>query len=50
VIEQNKITNIYTSGLFDITDLKLNVLNHDLNYDVIEHAFAETNKFYIKKK
>ncbi|MFD2908049.1 DUF3413 domain-containing protein [Flavobacterium ardleyense] len=50
VIEQNKITNIYTSGLFDITDLKLNILNHDLNYDVIEHAFADTNKFYIKKK
>ena len=50
VIEQNKITNIYTSGLFDITDLKLNILKEELNYDVIERAFAETNKFYIKKK
>lgn len=50
VIEQNKITNIYTSGLFDITDLNLNILNEELNYDVIESAFNDTNKFYIKRK
>lgn len=50
VIEKNKITNIYSSGLFDITDLKLNILNENINYDVIEKAFSDTNKFYIKKK
>ncbi len=50
VIEKNKITNIYASGSFDITDLKLNVLDQNLNYEVIQRAFDETNKFYIKKK
>lgn len=50
VIEQNQITNIYASGLFEITDQKLNTLSKDINYDVIENAFKETNKFYIKNK
>lgn len=50
VIEKTKITNIYSSGLFEITDLNLNPLNEDLNFEVIERAFINTNKFYIKKK
>ena len=50
VIESDKITNIYASGSFDITDLQLNTLNQDLNYEVIQRAFTETNKFYIKRR
>lgn len=49
VIERNKITNIYSSGLFDVTDKNLNILNENINYPVIENAFSDTNKFYVKK-
>ena len=49
VIEKNKITNIHASGLFDILDNNLNVIEEDLDYDIIGKALEVTNKYYIKE-
>lgn len=49
VIEKDKITNIYESGLFDVLDTNLNVIEQDLNYDIIEKALEITNKYYVKE-
>lgn len=49
VIEKTRITNIYTSGLYDVLDPQLNLLNEDMNYDVIAKAFETTNNYYLKK-
>ena len=48
VIEKNRITNIYESGNYDITDEKLNSLDDDLNYEVISKAFEMNNSFFKK--
>lgn len=49
VIEKNRITNIYPSGLFDVLDGQLNVIDEDPNYEIIEKALEITNKYYIKE-
>ncbi|MES2543681.1 MAG: DUF3413 domain-containing protein [Bacteroidota bacterium] len=48
VIQKNKITTIYTSGLYDISDSKLNSLNEEMDYNVIEKALNMINKYYQK--
>lgn len=49
VVEKNKITNIYESGLYDVVDLKLNNLNKEINYEIVSKAFVDVNKFYKKQ-
>lgn len=49
VIQKNKITNIYESGLFDVLDTNLNTLDEELNYDIVGEALEITNKFYVKE-
>jgi membrane-anchored protein YejM (alkaline phosphatase superfamily) len=50
IIEKNKITNIYPSGLFDVTDGLLNPLNDEnINYDLVTEGLSEMNRFFVKK-
>ncbi|MFN0729030.1 DUF3413 domain-containing protein [Polaribacter gochangensis] len=51
IIEKDRITKVFATGLFDITDLDLNPIKEaELNYDVLKNALTEINKFYIKKE
>ncbi len=50
VIEKNRITNIYESGNYDITDNQLNTLDEDLNYEIIAKAFQINNSYFVKSK
>lgn len=50
VIEPNQITNIYPSGLFDVTDKKLQPLaDEQINYDLVTQEMKNLNRFYKKK-
>lgn len=50
IIEKNKITNIYPSGLFDVTDGMLNPLQDvNINYDLVTEGLSEMNRFFVKK-
>lgn len=49
VIQKNKITTIYASGFFEVTDQNLKILNEEINFSIIEKALKETHKFYKKK-
>jgi membrane-anchored protein YejM (alkaline phosphatase superfamily) len=50
IIEKNKITNIYPSGLFDVTDGLLNPLkDENINYDLVTEGLSEMNRFFVKK-
>jgi len=50
IIEDTKITHIHPSGVFDITDQQLNLLeNQVVDYNFISKGFTEMSKFYIKK-
>ena len=50
IIEKNKITNIYPSGLFDVTDGMLNPLkDENINYDLVTEGLSEMNRFFVKK-
>ena len=51
IIEKDRITKVYSTGLFDITDLKLNkLMDAELHYDVIKEALEQINMFYEKKE
>lgn len=51
IIEKNQITNIYPSGLFDVTDQKLNPLDDaHINYDLVAKEMKHMNRFYKLKK
>jgi len=51
IIEKDRITKVFATCLFDITDLDLNPIKEaELNYDVLKNALTEINKFYIKKE
>lgn len=51
IIEKERITKVYSTGLFDVTDLKLNkLMDAELNYDVIKEALEQINMFYEKKE
>ena len=50
VIEKNQITNIYPSGLFDVTDKKLNPLTDEqINYELVTQEMKNLNRFFKKK-
>lgn len=50
VIEQNQITNIYPSGLFDVTDKKLNPLKDEqINYELVTQEMKNLNRFFKRK-
>lgn len=50
VVEQNQITNIYPSGLFDVTDKKLNPLSDEqINYELVTQEMKNLNRFFKKK-
>jgi membrane-anchored protein YejM (alkaline phosphatase superfamily) len=46
IIEQNKITNIYPSGIFDVVDNKLNPINDEPNSDYLLKTMNELKKYY----
>jgi len=51
IIEKNQITNIYPSGLFDVTDQQLNALDDaHINYDLVAKEMKAMNRFYKLKK
>ncbi len=51
IIEKDRITKVFATGLYDITDLQLNpIKDAELNYDLLKTALKEINKFYIKKE
>lgn len=51
IIEEDRITKVYSTGLFDVTDLELNeMMDAELHYDVIKEALKQINMFYEKKE
>ena len=51
IIEKDRITKIYATGLYDITDLNLNSIEDaELHYDLLYDAMVELNVFYAKEK
>ena len=46
IVETNRITNIYTSGLLDVVDNNLNVLDEEPNSEYLLHTMNEIRKFY----
>ena len=51
IIEKKQITNIYPSGLFDVTDQQLNTLDDaHINYDLVSKEMKAMNRFYKMKK
>jgi membrane-anchored protein YejM (alkaline phosphatase superfamily) len=51
IVEKDRITKIYATGLYDITDLNLNIIeNAELHYDLLYNAMVESNVFYAKEK
>lgn len=51
IIEKDRITKIYATGLYDITDLNLNSIEGaELHYDLLYDAMVDINVFYAKEK
>lgn len=51
IIEKDRITKIYATGLYDITDLNLNSIEGaELHYDLLYDAMVGLNVFYAKEK
>jgi membrane-anchored protein YejM (alkaline phosphatase superfamily) len=51
IIEKKQITNIYPSGLFDVTDQQLNTLDDAyINYDLVSKEMKAMNRFFKLKK
>lgn len=51
IIEKKQITNIYPSGLFDVTDQQLKTLDDaHINYDLVAKEMKAMNRFYKLKK
>ena len=51
IIEEQQITNVYPSGLFDVTDKQLNLLDDSkTNFDLVSKELKEMNRFYKLKK
>jgi membrane-anchored protein YejM (alkaline phosphatase superfamily) len=48
IIEQNKITNIYPSGIFDVVDNQLNPINEEPNGSYLLKTMYELKKYYNK--
>lgn len=49
IIEKDRITKVFPTGLYEITDLELNnLMDAELHYEVIKKSLAEINKFYAK--
>lgn len=46
IIEPNKITNIYPSGIFDVVDNKLNPINDEPNSNYLLKTMNELKKYY----
>ena len=46
IVETNRITNIYTSGLLDVVDNNLNVLDEEPNSEYLLQTMNEIRKFY----
>ncbi|MBS1534938.1 MAG: DUF3413 domain-containing protein [Bacteroidetes bacterium] len=50
IIQPNQITNIYPSGLFDVTDKKLEPLTDEqINYELVTQEMKNLNRFFKKK-
>jgi hypothetical protein len=50
VIQPNQITNIYPSGLFDVTDKKLQPLaDEQIDYELVTQEMKNLNRFFKKK-
>lgn len=50
IIEKDRITKIYATGLYDITDLNLNIIKDaELHDDLLYNAMVELNVFYAKE-
>ena len=51
IIEDMQITNIYPSGLFDVTDQKLNLLDDSkVNFELVSKEIKDLSRFYNSKK
>lgn len=51
IIEEQQITNVYPSGLFDVTDKQLNLLDDSkTNFELVSKELKEMNRFYKVKK
>ncbi|MDF1518453.1 MAG: sulfatase-like hydrolase/transferase, partial [Lutibacter sp.] len=51
IIEKDRITKIYATGFYDITDLNLNnIEDAELHYDLLYDAMVGLNVFYAKEK
>jgi membrane-anchored protein YejM (alkaline phosphatase superfamily) len=48
IIEQNKINNIYPSGIFDVVDNQLNPINEEPNGSYLLKTMYELKKYYKK--
>ncbi|MFN8275121.1 MAG: DUF3413 domain-containing protein [Flavobacteriaceae bacterium] len=50
IIQPNQITNIYPSGLFDVTDKKLEPLTDEqIDYELVTQEMKNLNRFFKKK-
>ena len=51
IIEEDRITKVFTTGVYEITDLELNKIeNEKIHYKVIKNALKDLNRFYVVTK
>lgn len=51
IIEKNMIINVYSSGMYDVVDKKLNQVNENtVDFSVIKDAVIENSRFYHTSK
>lgn len=51
IIEKNMIINVYSSGMYDVIDKKLNPINENtVDFSVIKDAVIENSRFYHTSK
>lgn len=51
IIEKNMIINVYSSGMYDVVDKKLNPINENtVDFSVIKDAVIENSRFYHTSK
>ncbi|MXO32321.1 DUF3413 domain-containing protein [Apibacter sp. B2912] len=51
IIEKNMIINVYSSGMYDVVDKKLNPVNENtVDFSVIKDAVIENSRFYHTSK